>query len=143
METEFHQPILDSNLGAKDNSFDFEATERENSRFDVERVSDLPDAGGEFTLPTGTKIYKSGDIVARVINEPTGVTITPISADLRRARFVKSEILTSDQVSALPANMCIEDIRNVFIGGKNVGVIYGTEVRKAPEVLDLKIDNIN
>lgn len=142
METEF-QPILDSNLGAKDDSFDFEATERESSRFDVERISNLPDAGGQFTLATGTKIYKSGDIVAMDINEPTGVTITPISADLRRARLVKSEILTSDQVSALPANMCIEDIRNVFIGGKNVGVIYGTEVRKAPEVQEKDLDTIN
>ncbi len=107
--------------------------------FFVDRVSDLPEKGGRFTLPPGTKIYKPRN-VEMVIDAPMEVTLSPMNPDLLRARFVKSKVLSAEEVSTLPPNRFIDDTRDVSVSGNNkIGVIYGTEVREMPLIVEREI----
>ncbi len=94
-----------------------------------EYISGLPDIGGKFTLPAGTRIRKSNKSFESLPVD-TEVVVSPISRDFARLRASGIETITPERANTLPPSECTFDIRQVSIRGDVLGTITGDRIYK-------------
>jgi hypothetical protein len=95
--------------------------------FDGTHLPGLPELGGKFGLPAGTKLYKPNGEV-EILDVAREVTLGAIDIDLHRARVLGAKKITLEDARKLSPMQYVEDRRTVVDNGKVTGTITGDTI---------------
>ncbi len=95
--------------------------------FDGTHLPGLPEVGGKFELPVGTKLYTlNGEV--EILDAAKEVTLGAIDTALYRARVLGAEKITLEEAVHLSPMQYVEDRRTVAVNGKVIGTITGDTI---------------
>lgn len=95
--------------------------------FDGTHLRKLPEVGGKFELPAGTKLYTLNGKV-EILDAPKEVTLSAIDTALHRARISGAKKITFEETGDLTPMQYVEDRRTVSVNGKVIGTITGDTI---------------
>jgi hypothetical protein len=95
--------------------------------FDGTHLRGLPEVGGKFELPPGTKLYTLNGKV-EILDAAKEVIVGAIDTSLHRARVAGAKQITREEADLLSPMQYVEDRRTVAVNGKVIGTIIGDTI---------------